>query len=334
MLALPSLRSAVPAIIVLLLWSCLASASADTPQVVTSLKPVELLVRAVAHDQVEVTTLVPAGSSPHTYQLRPSERRQLAAADRVFWVGPGMETFLTRLLTGPDLQDRSVALAPEEQNTQGQIHDEHEHHDEEHGHGDAESEHHESHGHEQAHDHHGHSHGEGEDPHIWLDPALAITMAETIAGHLKELDGVDAGAIDRNLASFTHDLQAREASIREQLAPARELDLFTYHDAFGRFAEHYGLAIAGVLTLSPERTPGARHLAEVQNRLNRAEQACLMIEPQFDRQWWQSLMGDVELPISVWDPLASDIPATPQGYLDFQQSMAAAVLNCLPEKTE
>jgi zinc transport system substrate-binding protein len=224
-----------------------------------------------------------------------------------------MESFLTRLLSGPDFRDRTVALGPEDESDHG-----HDHHD-----------------HGQDHDESGHhDHGDGEDPHIWLDPALALAMAETIAGHLKELEGVDANTIDRNLAGFTRDLEAREASIRKQLAPARELDLFTYHDAFGRFAEHYGLAIAGVLTLSPERTPGARHLAEVQDRLNRAEQACLMIEPQFDRQWWRSLMGDVELPISVWDPLASDIPATPRGYLDFQQSMADAVLDCLPEKTE
>lgn len=312
--ARPLLRPTLLLLTMLLIWSSPSAAANAQPQVVTSLKPLELLVRAVADGEVEVTTLVPAGSSPHTYQLRPSQRQRLDSADRVFWVGPGMETFLTRLLSGPDFRDRTIALAPEDESDQG-----HDHHD--HGHNHEESGHH-------------HDHGDGEDPHIWLDPALALTMAETIAGHLKELEGVDDDAIDRNLASFTRDLKAREASIRKQLAPARELDLFTYHDAFGRFAEHYGLAIAGVLTLSPERTPGARHLAEVQDRLNRAGQACLMIEPQFDRQWWQSLMGDVELPISTWDPLASDIPATPQGYLNFQQSMADAVLDCLPEKTE
>ncbi|GGY64216.1 zinc ABC transporter substrate-binding protein [Marinobacter zhanjiangensis] len=304
-----------------------ALAAEDRPQVVTSLKPLELLVRAVAHDQVDVTTLVPSGSSPHTYQLRPSERQRLASADQVFWVGPGMENFLTRLLTGPDFRDRTMALG-----SNGDAEDDHgdEHHD--HGH-DHEEEHPPEE--EKTQDQHGgHDHGEGEDPHIWLDPTLARDMARDIADQLKTLEGVDDNAIDENLASFDKNVKAAEETIRQQLAPARDLDLFTYHDAFRRFAEHYGLTIAGVLTLSPERSPGARHLAEVQGRLARAEQTCLLTEPQFDRQWWDSLMGDVDVPISTWDPLAGDIEASPRGYVLFQQNLAEAVLHCLPEQAQ
>lgn len=287
----------------------------ERPQVVTSLKPLELLVRAVAHDQVDVSTLVPSGSSPHTYQLRPSERQRLASADQVFWVGPGMENFLTRLLTGPDLRNRTLALG-----ATGEVAEQH---------GD---EHHHDHGHEEKDretDAHGHDHADGEDPHIWLDPTLARTMAREIADQLKTLEGVDESAIDENLASFDKSVITAEEAIRQQLIPARELDLFTYHDAFRRFAEHYDLTIAGVLTLSPERSPGARHLAEVQDRLATADQACLLTEPQFDRQWWDSLMSDVDIPVSTWDPLAGDIDATPQGYVLFQQSLADAVLTCL-----
>src|SRR5690554_6627953 len=84
----------------------------EKPKVVVSLAPLEFLVHAVAGDQVDTATLVPPGASPHTYQLRPSERRQLAAADLIFWVGPGMENFLERLLTGADFRDQSVALMP------------------------------------------------------------------------------------------------------------------------------------------------------------------------------------------------------------------------------
>ena len=45
-------------------------------------------------------------------------------------------------------------------------------------------------------------------------------------------------------------------------------------------------------------------------------------------------MNDVKLPISEWAPLASDVPATPQGYLLFQQGMADAVLDCLPQRAQ
>ncbi len=287
----------------------------DKPRVVASLAPLELLVIAVAGDQVETSTLVPAGASPHTYQLRPSERRQLAAADLVFWVGPGMENFLTRLLTGPEFHNRNVALMPDV----GGEHDHHAHHD-----------HHTDH----DVDSHHHHHGEGEDPHVWLDPALALEMAESMAQHLARLEGVDAAQVQQNLEDFRKALAQKEAAIRQQLEPARHLELFTYHDAFRGFAEHYGLTIGGVLTLSPERTPGARHLAEVQQRLQQAGQACLLTEPQFNRQWWDALLTEVTLPIRTWDPLASKIAPSKTGYLEFQQSLADAVSGCLPENAQ
>ncbi|MFC4258639.1 zinc ABC transporter substrate-binding protein [Marinobacter lacisalsi] len=322
--ALPKTGQTLLLLMCTLLLSTQAFGASGRPQVVTSLKPLELLVHAVAHDQVEVSTLVPSGSSPHTYQLRPSERQRLASADQVFWVGPGMENFLTRLLTGPDFQDRTMALGViDEEPHDGHEDEHHDHEKEEQKHEEEESDHHS-----------GHDHGGGEDPHIWLDPTLARTMARDIAEQLKTLEGVDASAIDRNLADFNSNVISAEDRIRQQLVPARELDLFTYHDAFRRFAEHYGLSIAGVLTLSPERTPGARHLAGVQNRLASARQPCLLTEPQFDRQWWDSLMDDVDIPLSTWDPLAGNIEASPRGYVLFQQSLADAVLHCLPENAE
>src|SRR5690554_5167475 len=89
---------------------------ADT-HVLTSIKPLELLVRAVAPEDVRVSTLVSPGASPHTFALTPSKRRTLQEADIIFWVGPGMETFLSRLLAGSDFSERSVALMEPENDT-------------------------------------------------------------------------------------------------------------------------------------------------------------------------------------------------------------------------
>lgn len=303
-------------------------------RIVTSLKPVELLVHAVATADMSVTTLVPNGASPHTYQMRPSERQALAEADRIFWVGPGMENFLNRVLSGPEFTDRAVSLAPpgllqthDDEQEKREAHDDHkDHHQEEH----QEHEKHQEH----AEDAHAHNHGHGADPHLWLDPALAVMMAEQIRDALASLPGADRAALDANLGRFRVQMADKEASIRKQLEPAGAISIFTYHDAFGRFAEHYGLAIAGVLTPTPERSPGARHLAEVQQQLANAPQPCLLTEPQFSRQWWRNLTEKVDLRFSTWDPLASDIQADRDGYLAFQQSLADAVTACLPEQAQ
>jgi len=286
-------------------------------QVVTSLKPIELLVRAIAADDVEITTLVQPGASPHNYSMKPSQRRALEAADAIFWVGPEMETFLTRLLGGSEFRDRTYSLmhgenVPEVQSDSG--HGDHDDHEESGGHDD-----------------HRHDHGSGEDPHIWLDPALAVEMARDIHRVLATLKSADTHVLDANLARFEQAMAETETAINQRLDPARDIDLFTYHDAFTRFVGHYNMNLEGILTLNPELSPGAGHIAEVQEKLRNANQPCLLTEPQFNRQWWRSITEGLDITFSTWDPLATDIETDQDGYIAFQQSLADAVLKCLPE---
>lgn len=278
-------------------------------RILASIKPVELLVRAIATENMNTSTLVPPGSSPHNYALTPSKRRALETADVIFWVGPDMETFLTRLLTGEEFGERSVALMQSETELSAP----------------------EEHTGDHRHDHH---HDSEDDPHIWVDPDMALSMAEIIRDTLASQEEADKAALDRNLEAFRAAVARKEAQIRKQLEPLKNVSLFAYHSALTRFAEHYNLNVAGVLTLNPDRSPGARHIAGVQNSLRQANHPCLLTEPQFNRQWWRSITEGLNVTFSTWDPLATDIEVTANGYADFQQSIADAVLTCLPENTE
>ena len=297
-------------------------AAAET-NIVTSIKPLELLVRAVATDDVTITSLVAPGGSPHNYTLRPSQRRALEQADAIFWVGPDVESFLTRLLANNEFSGRTHQLMGQTDNHNG-------HSGEEERNNHSGTEEHSDHSAEQAQTDvdPNHDHATGDDPHTWVDPQLALEMARTIAQTLSNLDSTNAQAIQQNLQAFEQRLNAREASIREQLKPLQNRKLFSYHSAFTRFAEHYGLQLQGVLTLNPALSPGAKHIAEVQTQLKQAGSACLLTEPQFNTQWWKSITDGLDITFSTWDPLATDIPATPEGYEQFQQSIADAVLNC------
>ncbi|KEF32009.1 Zinc ABC transporter, periplasmic-binding protein ZnuA [Marinobacter nitratireducens] len=289
---------------------------AAATEVVTSIKPLELLVHAIAGEDTHTSTIVPAGSSPHTYTMKPSQRRAMEKADVIFWVGPEMESFLTRLLSGEDFHAKAISLISEDNSEYREAEDNHR--DEEHS----------------GHSHGTHDHGEGEDPHIWTDPQRAVEMAEKIRDALAELDGADKKSLDRNFTRFREQVAETESGIRARLTSVHDISLFAYHDAFTRFAEHYNLELADVLTLNPELSPGARHIAEVQTKLKKATHPCLLTEPQFNRQWWTSITRGLDVSFSTWDPLATDIEVTKTGYLDFQNSIADAVLKCLPENAQ
>nr|WP_286222872.1 zinc ABC transporter substrate-binding protein [Marinobacter sp. LA51] len=289
--------------------------------VVTSLKPLTLLAHGIATADTTITTLVPPGSSPHNYNMKPSQRRALDDADVIFWVGRDLETFLSRLLTGADFRQRTVSLALDEpvmaESETADDHDEHDH--------DEPAEH-EGHGH--------HDHGDGEDPHIWLDPALAEGMVEKMHNSLAQQPNADTAALARNLKQFKTRLAATEAEIRAKLEPAHDISLFAYHDAFVRFAEHYGLNLEGVLTLNPELTPGARHIAKIQDQLGQGHHPCLLTEPQFNPGIWEVITENLNVTFSEWDPLGTNVEVGPDGYFQFQHSIADAVLKCLPEQAE
>ena len=77
-------------------------AHADEPRVLTSIKPLQLIAAAVLDGIATPNLLLPVGASPHSYALKPSERRALDQTQRVYWIGPEMELFLENLLSARD----------------------------------------------------------------------------------------------------------------------------------------------------------------------------------------------------------------------------------------
>ncbi|MDX1589977.1 MAG: zinc ABC transporter substrate-binding protein [Oleiphilaceae bacterium] len=311
---------------VLILSLCLGAllplnAQAQSPSVMTSLHPIALLTAEIAGDDIAVESLVPPSGSPHTYSLRPSKRRKLQQAELFIWVGPGMEVFLARVMRQPDLAEKSVELSRVLEGPMA-AHDDHHGHDGHDGHDDHDR------GHSSVEQSHSTHAGAGTDPHMWLDPALALAMAQRIAEALKTLEGVDKTGVDARLADFEQRLERHLQQLDKQLEPARDMAIFTYHDAFRRFAEHFDLRLAGYLTITPDQNPGARALSQLRQRLQQEESPCVMTEPQFSRDWWQGISNGLPLGLSVWDPMGSDIPVAHGGYLAFLQQLAERVLEC------
>src|SRR5690606_9251333 len=163
------------------------------PSVVASIAPVHSLVAAVMRGVGEPRLLVPGGSSPHAYALRPSDARAIQSADLVVWIGPGLETFLERsmasLATGGEVlrlvDTPGLRLLPLRDANAGRD-------------GDA-------HGHAHPHDH-GPGYGAdgagtGSDMHLWLDPENAWLMAGRIGQALAAMDPANAGAYRDNAAA-------------------------------------------------------------------------------------------------------------------------------------
>ena len=85
--------------------------AAAEPTVVASIAPVHSLVARVMQGAGDPYLLLPPGASPHDHALRPSDAAALDRAALVFWVGPGLETWLERPLSTLAAGARVIRLA-------------------------------------------------------------------------------------------------------------------------------------------------------------------------------------------------------------------------------
>jgi len=325
-------------------------ALAEVPRVVTDIPPVHSLVAQVLGDLGEAELLLGAGGNAHDYQLRPSQARAVADASLVFWVGSELTPWLDRTLDGIGGTARAVALIDAEGTFRRDFGDDaahehdddhdHEHdHDHDHGHDDdhAEADHHdheEDHGHEEAdnhgdRDHDGHDHS-GLDPHAWLDPANARTWLRVIAAELSAADPDNAARYAANAEAAAQDIAALDAGIAGRLAAVQDRPFVTFHQAYGYFAGHYGLNVAGSVALGDAATPGAARLSDLRTELAEGGVICAFPEAQHDPALVETVVEGTGVRIGgTLDPSGSSLEPGPGLYAGLITGMADTLLACL-----
>lgn len=196
----------------------------ETVPVVATYSILGDLVENVGGEKVELTTLVGPNGDAHTFEPAPSDNAKLAGAEVVFENGLGFETWLDDLYGSSGSQAERVVVT-EDVEPLSIIEEEH-----------GREEH--------ADEAHADEHGEF-DPHVWHDVGNAIIMVRSVRDALSEADPANAGTYERNAARYVAELKRLDAYVHHEVdsIPEENRTLFTSHDTFGYFAEHYGFGV-------------------------------------------------------------------------------------------
>lgn len=289
------------------------------PRVLVSIKPVHSLVAGVLEGIAEPELLLSGGESPHSYALRPSQARSLAAAQLVIWVGPDLETFLERPLKSLSGQARVIRLDQASDiellpARSGGVWDRHQH-----GH---------NHNHQKAAAQKHHPEGSS-DPHLWLSPANARAIVTLTLEALKTLYPEKHAELTANAQSLLARLEALDLEVAQTLAPVREVPFVVFHDAYQYLEQAYGLNAVGSVSLDPERTPGAQRVREVQRLIRERGARCVFAEPQFTPRLLAIVTEGSEARQGLLDPLGADLPAGPAAYFALMRTLADNLRACL-----
>jgi zinc transport system substrate-binding protein len=289
-------------------FSTITAAEANV-RVLTSIKPLQLIAAAVQDGVAVPEVLLPPGASPHNYALRPSDVRRVQEADLLYWIGPDMETFLPRVLSG-----RSKASVPVESLPGMHLR-----------HFTASAEHHDD-----DEDEHDHDHRPGSvDAHLWLSSLNARVIAAKMAADLSQADPANAARYESNVKAFSARLDALDAKIKQRVAGISDKQYFVFHEAFDYFEEAYGLKHAGVFAVSSEVQPGAQHVAAMRARLTEFGKTCVFSEPPLRPRLADTLSAGLPVKLAELDGLGGYTPATAQGYEQLLSKLADDLAGCL-----
>ena len=261
-----------------LLWSG-AEAAEKRLKVVTTFLPAYCFAVNVAGTAAGVENLLPGTVSLHDYQLSPGEIRKLNAADLIVINGLGMETFLDKAVAaaGPGMKERIVRLSD---GLKAELIEE------------AAPLHH----HEPGHDH-------ALNPHIWLDPRLAMHGVTNVLRALQAKDAAQTGEYERNAAAYLKRLQLLDMELENSTAPIRGVPFITYHNAFPYFVRRYQLKLAGVVELAPEVSPSPKELSRLLATIRQERVKGLFAEPGGSGPLARQIARDTGIALGELDPI-------------------------------
>ncbi len=316
---------AMGSVVACVLFLGYGQAMAQPENVFVSIAPQKYFVEQIGKDLVNVSIMVPAGASPHVYEPRPGQMRELAQARIYFTIGVNFEPPLLQKIQAmhqdlmivdttvgiqkmPMLFDHDHDNAPGHGQDHGQNHNlAHEHksrHVAEHGHG---------HDHQQPADNapdHMAPAGQlpqdqaGLDNHVWLSPDLVRIQAGNILDALTVSAPNHATRYEANYTHFLAELDALDRDIKELLKAQQGALFMVFHPSWGYFARHYGLVQLPIEVEGKE--PGPRDLQKIIERAKSEGIKVIFVSPQFSTRAAEIIAQAIDGQVMAIDPLSEN----------------------------
>ncbi|MCG0275828.1 MAG: zinc ABC transporter substrate-binding protein [Thermosediminibacteraceae bacterium] len=218
-------------IAIVFISSCSFGSESSAPQeekikVYTTIYPLYDFAVKIAGEKAKVQSVIPAGVEAHDFEPSPKLMAEIYQSDVFIFLGSSIDPWAEKL--AEQLAKEGVTVVEAGQDL---IQKE--------------------------------APGGGHDPHVWLDPVMAMAIAEKIAGALTAADGENATYYEENLKELKRHLKILDGKYREALSSVKKRDFVVNHAAFGYLARRYNLNQIAISGLSPQQEPSPKKLAEL-----------------------------------------------------------------------
>jgi ABC-type Zn uptake system ZnuABC Zn-binding protein ZnuA len=265
------------------------------PVILTSTPWLADVTRQIAGDRLQVESLLPDGSDPHSYQPTPQDAARVSESQLIIVNGAGYEQFLNSVLGNVSgkttVVEASSGVSPSEE--AGSV-----------------------------------------DPHMWLDPNNMIVYVGNIRDALTRLDPEGEAVYKSNAVSYIAQLKTLDAWIQEQVGqiPAEKRLLITNHESLGYFAKRYGFNVAGTVieSFSSDASPSAQQLAALIDQVRSSGAPAIFLDAADSDTFAQQIASETGVKVVTDLHLESLTDGPPAAtYIAMMKSNVTQIVNAL-----
>ncbi|MBN2823807.1 MAG: zinc ABC transporter substrate-binding protein [Campylobacterales bacterium] len=245
---------------------------------VVSILPQVNFVKAVGGDKVDVALMVEPGNSPHSYEPKPSQMRNISKAQLYFTIGVEFEkVWLERFKS----QNSAMRVVDTTQNiTKAAMEEANEH---------------------EHHGHHEHKH-QGYDPHIWTSPANVKIIAQNIYEGLAAIDKANQAYYKANLDKFLAQIESVDQKIKNILKDTpKGAKFMVFHPAWGYFAAQYHLTQMPIEVEGKEPKP--KTVAKLIAKAKKEQIRAIFTAPEFSDSVANTIANELGIAVIKVSPL-------------------------------
>jgi len=216
--------------------------------VTTTIYPLYSIAKEVGADKIKLQNLIPFGVEAHGFDPAPADMAKLSKSDLFITSSDAMEPWKDKIVKSLKIEQKVFDMS-EYVKLRTLQEDNDEHHEDEK----------DKKGHK-----HEHEHG-GIDPHYWVSLNNYILMTESMTKLFIEKDAENKDFYTQNSNNYLAKVKALKEKYDSTLSTCTNKKILVNHDAFGYFADDYGVKQYSISGMSPDDKPSAKQISELIN---------------------------------------------------------------------